>query len=195
MDGGSTGVASDDDTRNTILDHAERLFFRDGYAATTMQRIAKHAGLPVETVSKVFPSKYRLMRALRDRALYGTGAAERSDEMRARETDLRAIFHNWAAFSKEVSPRVSPVLLLIREASVTDRDMEALRKEWDDARLERMAANAARVEELGIKDRDRARDIMWLLTSPEVYDLLVVKRGWSIDAYGEFIEQVLGGTL
>lgn len=191
MDGGQ----SDDETRSTILDHAERLFIRDGYAATTMQRVAKHAGLPVETVCRVFPSKFRLMRALRDRALYGTGADRRSDEMRNRETDLRAMYRNWAAFSKEVSPRVSPLLLVIRDAAATDRDMELLRKEWDDARFERMVGNAARVAELGVEDPDRARDIMWLLTSPEVYDLLVVKRGWSIDAYGDFIEQVLAGTL
>lgn len=191
MDGGQ----SDDETRSAVLDHAERLFIRDGYAATTMQRVAKHAGLPVETVCRVFPSKFRLMRALRDRALYGTGADRRSDEMRNRETDLRAMYRNWAAFSKEVSPRVSPLLLVIRDAAATDRDMELLRKEWDDARFERMVGNAARVAELGVEDPDRARDIMWLLTSPEVYDLLVVKRGWSIDAYGDFIEQVLAGTL
>lgn len=189
------GGLSDDETKTAILDHAERLFVRDGYAATTMQRVAKHAGLPVETVCTVFPSKFRLMRALRDRALYGTRAHERSDEMRARETDLREIYRNWAAFSKEIAPRVSPLLLIIRDAAATDRDMEVLRKEWDDARFERMVGNAARVAELGVKDPDRARDIMWLLTSPEVYDLLVVKRGWSIEAYGDFIEQVLAGTL
>jgi hypothetical protein len=57
-----------------------------------------------------------------------------------------------------------------------------------------MTENAARFERFGV-DPARARDVMWVASSPELYELLVVKRGWSIDAYGAFIEQMLAGTL
>ncbi len=190
-------VVGDEETRNRILDNAARLMFRDGYAATTMQKVAKHSGVELEVVAKMFASKYQLVRAMRDRALFESArwsAEMRSDAIQARESEPREIFRQWAELAKEVSPRVSPVLLLIRDNAATDRDMADLQRLMDEERLQRMNQNAARFERFGI-DPARSRDVMWVATSPELYELLVVKRGWSVDAYGAFIEQMLAGTL
>src|SRR5919197_5642353 len=51
-------------TRLVILDAAERLFVRDGYAATTMAAIAREAGVALKTVYVVFDTKSGLLRAL-----------------------------------------------------------------------------------------------------------------------------------
>jgi AcrR family transcriptional regulator len=190
-------VVGDEETRNRILDNAARLMFRDGYAATTMQKIAKHAGVELEVVGKMFASKYQLVRAIRDRALFESArwsAEMRSDAVQARESDPREIFRQWAELAKEVSPRVSPVLLLIRDNAATDRDMADLQRVVDEERLQRMSQNATRFERFGI-DPARSRDVMWVATSPELYELLVVKRGWSVEQYGAYIEQMLAGTL
>lgn len=190
-------AVGDDETRTKILENAARLMFRDGYAATTIQKVAKHAGVDVDVASRMFGSKYQLVRAIRDRALFESSdmsAAKRSDEIQERETDPRVIFRKWAELTKEVSPRVSPILLLIRDNAATDRDMADLQRTVDNERLQRMSENAQRMSKLGI-DADRLRDILWLVSSPELYELLVIKRGWTVDAYSTFVEQLLAGTL
>jgi AcrR family transcriptional regulator len=188
---------TDDSTRTNILDHAMRLLVRNGYAATTLKKIAKHAGVPLETLSRMFPSKYQLVRALRDRALFESAqvsAEKRSDDIQARETDARVVFRKWAELAMEVSPRVSPILLLIRDNAAVDREMADLLRAVDEGRLQRMTENANRLKKFGL-DPERSRDVMWLASSPELYEMLVVKRGWTIEAYGKFIEQMFAGTL
>jgi len=32
-----------------------------------------------------------------------------------------------------------------------------------------------------------AADVLWTYSSPELYELLVVRRGWSVERYGRFI--------
>lgn len=190
-------AVGDDETREKILENATRLMLRDGYAATSMQKIAKHAGVELEVVARMFGSKYQLVKAIRDRALFESGRVsveQRSDELLAREADPRELFRKWAVLAKEASPRVSPILLLVRDNAATDRDMADLHRVMDEERLQRMTENAARLEKYGI-DAARSRDVMWLASSPELYELLVVKRGWTIEAYGTFVEQLLMGTL
>src|SRR4051794_21097383 len=51
-------------TRRDILDAAERLFERNGYAATTMASIANEAGVALKTVYLAFETKSGLLRAL-----------------------------------------------------------------------------------------------------------------------------------
>ncbi|MDT4999243.1 MAG: hypothetical protein QOK12_1348 [Mycobacterium sp.] len=38
---------------------------------------------------------------------------------------------------------------------------------------------------------DEVRDVLWTYHSPEMYDLLVVERGWSAGQYGTFIGQAM----
>src|SRR4051812_34471728 len=84
--------------RAAVVDAARRLFLRDGFAATTIARIAADAGVSEETVYKTFGNKVGLVRAIRDGALAGQGpvhAERRSDRMQVSETDPRAIVRGW----------------------------------------------------------------------------------------------------
>src|SRR5919198_5558241 len=51
-------------TRLAILESAQRLFERDGYAATTMAAIAQEARVALKTVYVAFDTKSGLLRAL-----------------------------------------------------------------------------------------------------------------------------------
>src|ERR671923_2115202 len=51
-------------TRRLILDAAQRLFERDGYAATTMAAIATEAGVALKTVYVAFETKSGVLRGL-----------------------------------------------------------------------------------------------------------------------------------
>src|ERR671928_346257 len=52
------------ETRRLILEAAQRLFERDGYAATTVASIAREAGVAPKTVYVAFETKSGLLRAL-----------------------------------------------------------------------------------------------------------------------------------
>ena len=168
------------------LDAAGELFLERGYVATTVESIAESAGVSAATIYKSYGGKGGLVRALCQRALAGEGpvpAEARSDALRD-GADPGAVIRGWGALASEVAPRIAPLLLLLGEAAQADAGAAALREELDRDRLARMADNArhfARAGHLrrGVTTSD-ARDVMWLCSSPELFDLLVNRRGWSI---------------
>jgi len=185
-----------------VLDTARRLFLSNGYAETTIASIAEAADVSIETVYKAFGGKPGLVRAIWDRGLEGAGpipAERRSDDMQTLEADARQVIRNWGALSAEVAPRVAPILLLLRTAAATDSEMGTLLQEVDDARLERMEHNARRLHDRGNLREGmplgQARDVLWTYSSPELYDLLVLRRGWGLDRYGRFIAEAMIASL
>lgn len=188
--------------RVRIADTAEELFLRDGYAATTVTAIASAAGVSADTIYKTFGGKPGLIRAIRDHALEGEGpvpAEQRSDEIQTRETNPEEIINAWGAFVAELAPRASPILLLIRDASATDPEVCALRDEMDASRLKRMTQNARRLRDAGHLRSEltlaQATDVLWTYSSPELYELLVLRRGWSPKRYGQFVADAMIDAL
>jgi AcrR family transcriptional regulator len=179
--------------RTAIVDAAERRFLRDGYAATTVAAIAADAGVSDHTIYKAFGGKPGLIRAIRVRALEGTGpvpAEQRSDELDAGAQKGRAIIEGWGRLTAEVMPRVAPVLLLIRDAATSDPEVRDLLTELDADRLRRMTDNAGRLAAAGHLRPDLtvadAAEVLWTYTAPELYELLVLRRRWSPGRYAEF---------
>lgn len=186
-------------TREAILEDARRLLLTDGYAATTVAAIAQASNVSVETIYKSFGGKAGLVRAIYDKGLEGAGtvpAERRSDAMRAFETDPRTIIENWGTFVTEVAPLSAPILLLIRDAAASDPEMAALLETTDRLHLARMEHNARDLFERRLFRAeitlDQARDILWFYSSPELYELLVIRRKWPIDRFGRF---VAGGMI
>src|ERR671935_1013059 len=58
-------------TRREILEAAQRLFERQGYAATTMAAVAAEAGVALKTVYVAFETKSGVLRALWNMLLRG----------------------------------------------------------------------------------------------------------------------------
>jgi AcrR family transcriptional regulator len=188
--------------RDAILGIARAGFLAQGYAATTMASIAGQAGLSVDTVHKAFGGKAGLVRAIYEQSLAGEGpvaAPQRSDEMQSAEHDPRTIVSRWGALSTEVAPLVAPIHLLIRDAAATDPEMAALLRDSDRQRRERMRHNARTLADRGhltpgITLED-ATDVMWTYSSPELYELLVIRCGWNLTRYGRFIADSMAAAL
>ncbi len=190
------------ENRERILAAAERRFMRDGYGPTTVAAIADDAGVSVDTIFKSFGGKPGIIRAIRERALLGEGpvpAERRSDDLQARETDPRKIIQAWGAFTAELMPRAAPILLLLRDAASTDPELRALLDEMDSDRLRRMTDNARRLhraghlrEGIGVK---QAADVLWTYSSPELYELLVLRRGMPVATYGRFVANAMTAAL
>ena len=189
-------------TRDQITESARELFLADGYADTTVAAIATAAHVSVETIYKSFGGKPGLVRAIMERSLAGEGpvpAEQRSDQIRDTEPDPRRILRAAGAFIAELAPRAAPIYLLARDAAAGDPDVAALVDEISAARLKRMTVNArglARAGHLrpGITV-EQAADIAWAYSSPELYELLVIRRGWPAERYGQFIAEALIAAL
>lgn len=189
-------------TRDSIVANATELFLRDGYTATTITGIATAAGVSADTIYKTFGGKPGLVRAIRARALEGDGpvfAEDRSDRTQATEPDPRKIIETWGRLTSEVAPRVAPILLLLRAAAATDPEIQSLQNEMDDDRLRRMTLNARRLRDAGHLRNgitlSEAADVLWTYSSPELYELLALRRRWSAKRYGSFISDAMIASL
>jgi AcrR family transcriptional regulator len=179
-------------TRGQILDAAQRLFERDGYATTTVAAIAAEAGVATKTVYLAFDSKSGILRALWHLLLRGDqGDVPVSEGEWYRETlaepDPETRLVRVAVRSREVKERAGEVMEVIRTAAPADPDIATL---W--ARIQSNFRDLLRpiVESLrsdgalrpGL-DVDEATDVLWALVHPDVWQLLVIQRGWSTDRY------------
>jgi AcrR family transcriptional regulator len=189
-------------TRDLIIDVAERSFLAEGYAATTVTAIAAAARVSVETIYKGFGGKPGLVGAIVDRGLAGHGpvpAEQRSDHIRDTDPDPRRILAAWGAFTAEIAPKVAPILTLARAAAVGDPEVARAVEQINAARLERMTINARGLLQAGHLrpgvTLDEAADIMWAYSSTDLYELLVTGRGWSPERYGRFVGQALVAAL
>jgi AcrR family transcriptional regulator len=188
-------------TRKAIIDTARRLFLADGFASTTVAAIAAETWVSVDTIYKSFGGKPGLVRAICEEALAGEGrvhAETRSDALQATEPDPREIIRGWGELTTEVAPRVAPILLLVR-AAAADPEMVSLQSEMDAQRLERMTHNARSLATAGHLRQDvpveRAGEILWAYSSPELYELLVLARGWTLRRYADFIVDAMIAAL
>jgi AcrR family transcriptional regulator len=172
-------------TRVDILDAAQRLFEAGGYATTTMEAIAAEAGVALKTVYVAFETKSGLLRALWNHLLRGgrdevpVGQQEWYREVVA-EPDPGRKLELTARNSRVVKERIGGVLQVIRNAAPIDEDIAAL---WARIETEFHANQRAIVESMGVRDADRATDILWTLNHPDVWHLLVDQRGWTAEQW------------
>jgi AcrR family transcriptional regulator len=189
-------------TRMAILEVARRRFLADGFAPTTIAAIANDARVSVDTIYKAFGGKPGLVNAICQQALAGEGpvpAEVRSDAVQAHARDPRQIILGWGKLTAEIAPRVAPVLLLVRAAATADPEMARLQAQLSAQRLERMTHNARNLANTGGLHHGltvkRAAEIMWTYSSPELYELLVLERGWPLKHYTKFIADAMIAAL
>jgi AcrR family transcriptional regulator len=179
-------------TRLAILDAAERLFLRDGYAATTMAAIAKEARVALKTVYVGFETKAGLLRALWNHRLRGDDDIPTMArhpmylEVLAEPDPQRKLRMN-ARNSRLGKLRIAPLAEVIRTAAPADPEIAAL---WGRINTEYRANQEAVVRSLAESgalraglDVDRATDVLWTLNHPGTWQLLVVQRGWAPEEY------------
>jgi AcrR family transcriptional regulator len=183
-------------TRRAILEAAQRLFERDGYAATSVPAIAGEARVALKTVYVVFETKANLLNALwearlgqgeeaipvLEREWYGRLLAEPNPEGK-----LRIL----AAQGREVKTRSGALLEVIRNASTADTEIAAL---WNRIQSKLLDVQHSVIEQLAEKDAladgldvATATDILWTLNHPTVWHLLVRERGWSAEQYERWL--------
>lgn len=192
------------ETRRQILDGAQQLFERDGYAATSMAAIASAAGVSLKTVYLAFETKSGVLRALWHLLLRGEADSIPVGEQpwyRAvleepdTERQLRLNMRN----SRMVKVRAGAVLEVIRGAASGDPDIGAL---WSRIQTEFHDNQRAIVQSIADKgglaaglDVAAATDVLWALNQPSLYAVLAGERGWSPERYEQWLGDLLCSQL
>ncbi|BBZ39996.1 TetR/AcrR family transcriptional regulator [Mycobacterium conspicuum] len=188
--------------RQAILAAARRRFLAHGYAATTIAAIAQDAGVSAETVYKSFATKAGVLKALFDVSVTGD---DEPIPMAQRDVIQNVLDSPDAARKIEIyvkhlaatMPRSAPIQLLARDGAASSADAAEVWKEIRHETLTAMtmfAADLARTRQLRVSAA-QARDVLWTYHAPELYELLVLERGWSAARYGKFIARALSDAL
>ncbi len=192
------------ENRRVVLEAARRMFLERGYAATTVGAIAAEARVSVETVYKAFGNKPGLVKAVVDVAIVGDDEPvpmlQRELVRRIEaETDPRRKLAMYGEHLAESAPRRVPVELLVRAAAASDPGAARVWEQLEAERLTGMGFFARHLNEGGHLRPgvtvDEARDVLWTCNSAEVYDLLVLRRGWSPERYGRWVADTLAAAL
>jgi AcrR family transcriptional regulator len=191
-------------TRRRIREAAERLFVRHGYLATTIEAIAAEAAVAVQTVYFVFGTKRALLAEVLDVATAGDEAPvpilERPwvDEAR-HEADPRKAVRLIAHHGCRIVARLAPVYEVVRGAAAADPDIAALLLRDKQRRLDNQTELVRMLADKGAlapgRDVAWAADVLFALLSHEMHQLLVVDRGWSLDAWEHWLADALTAQL
>jgi AcrR family transcriptional regulator len=197
-------VAQAQRTRRRVVAVAYELLLDKGYAATKLSDVAARAGVSVETIYKGFGSKAALTKQVYDVTLAGDDEpvpmSERP-EIKAivDEPDPRRKAALYAALGRRLGERLGPLLAILLRARGADPDLEAFARTIANERLAGNGAFVGLLADAGALrpglDSARARDLLWALTSPELYQLLVIERGWSPDEYESWLATAITDAL
>lgn len=187
-----------DATRQQILAAARSLLATHGYEDTTIDAIARAAGVAAPTVYAAFGSKRGIVAELINQARFGP----------AYETAVTAALATGdpaqrVAFAAKIARTVyegeRAELDLLRgvgavapELAALEREGELDRREAQRVLVEALVAAETLREEL---DVEAARDVLWAMTCRELYRLLVQERGWPADRYEAWLADSLAAAL
>jgi AcrR family transcriptional regulator len=191
------------ETRRRILDAAQDLFLARGYGATTIEAIAEAAGVSVPTVYVRFENKRFLLQALLDRTIAGDDdpvpmldRAWMQDALAQR--DAAELLRRIVRESRRIHERTVGLVIAVRAAAGTDADLQGL---WDTLREQRHAVCSAIARTLRRRGHDgalslrQATDVLDVALSPDVYQMLVVERGWTPREWEQWTTKVLVDQL
>jgi AcrR family transcriptional regulator len=191
-------------TREAILDAAQTLFEREGYAGASVAQIAAAAGVSLKTVYLDFETKAGLLRAVWHRVLRGSdddvpvGGQAWFQEV-LDEPDPATQLRMNARNSRVVKQRAGAIMETIRAAAPGDAETATL---WARIQADFHANQRAIVESLAAKgalarhlDVETATDILWTLNHPSLHRLLVGERGWTDERYEAWLRGIFCSEL
>lgn len=193
------------ETRRRILATAEQELLGGGYHAMTVGSLARAARVSPQTIYNAVGSKAAVIKALYDDRLAGDDEpipmAQRPEFQRVLEQpDPASTVRAYVAAGRTLSEWVGPLLgVLLHDGPGADADLRAFMATIE---RERRIGNTGLVRHLEARfglpahlSVEQAVDIVWTMTSVEVADRLLRRCGWSLDAYEQWVGDVLVASL
>jgi hypothetical protein len=155
-------------------------------------------------VYKAFGNKAGLLKALFDIAVVGDDQPvplmERDVIKRNQaEPDARKKLRMYADFYVERAVRAMPYQLLARDAAMSDPAAAGVWAQMVQERLTGMSHFARHLHDGGHLRTgvsvNEARDVLWTFISAELWELLVIQRGWTPHRFGTWMGDMLVAAL
>ena len=181
-------------TKKRILTAARSLFSSKGFEKTTIDEVAAAAGVSAPTVYSIFKSKEGIVRELLNEILFGARYRSLVEKSTSSENPKEAL-KIAASIARTVHDAEKSEMAVIRGASALSPELRKLGLEGENLRYERQQSVIHKLEKAALlphgMDVAQARDILWSLTSREIYRMLVIERGWSPGEYQEWLGRTL----
>jgi AcrR family transcriptional regulator len=178
-------------TRTSIVETARDLLLHGGYSGMTVISLAAAAGVSPQTVYNSVGNKAAVVKAVYDQMMAGDDAevamSDRAEFQAMFDAEDRVAFaHAYAGWIRVLASRAGPLLgaLMAHGTDATLLDFTAT--------IERERYVGTTHAITGLRDRiglpeqyadehdlNRLIDAVWTLNSPDCYDRLVRRRGWS----------------
>lgn len=191
-------------TRHRIVTAATELFVERGYTATTVDAIARRAGVSPATIYQAFGTKQAVLERALDVVVAGDDAPlailERSWVHEATsEADPRHQLELIVRGVTTIAARAAPLMEVLRDAAAVEPEMRAV---LDDRYRRRYESQAAMVELIAVGrplraglTPARAADIFFVLVGHDMYQLFVLRRGWTVTAWREWLVECVEREL
>lgn len=182
-------------TRSRIAASARRLFAQQGYGATSIEAIARDAGVATPTFYSVYGSKRRLLFGLLDAVDAEADVDGLKRALRAAVNDPQRQLHLFVSFTRRFYEQASDLIDIVRGAGSSEADLVDLWKEGEQRRLHGQAPVVEAWAKAGVLreglSRQQALDVLWSLTGPDNYRLLVAERRWDPAQYQKWLTDSL----
>jgi AcrR family transcriptional regulator len=184
-------------TQRRVIEAAGRLFRERGYVATTMNDIAKEAGVALQSVYNAGRSKSDLLHLVTDVAVGGddrdvTLLDRPNFAAIAAEPDAVRQIELIAALIASTLERVAPVWIAYREAAAVDAKAAANLVAAHRRRHETFAGMIAMILPDGLRlAPDDATSTAWAIGSVDVFLLVREQLGWDSAKYADWLRRTL----
>jgi AcrR family transcriptional regulator len=185
-------------TRGRILAAARELFRSAGYAASTMEAIAASAQVSAKTVEAAFGSKRGVLAAVVDPLASSGPPRDLVDQVRAAE-DPRQRIRLVAELTRQAYEASVPEFELMRGAAAVAPEIAAVAQQVEARRRANQVRLVTYLREKGVLRQDlapeEAADVVWALTSYDLYRALVNERRWPAARYRDWLADTLTDSL
>jgi AcrR family transcriptional regulator len=200
----SLRVQQAEGTRRRIVEAATVLFLKRGYSSTTIEAIAAHAGVAVETVYSRFQNKANILAGILEVGIAnsddGRDIFDQPEIIQIRSnTDQRMQLQLLAAFSRGILERTDIAHRILQTAAAADRNAAELQRRDRERRCESqrvyidmLLANGPLREGLTPSD---AADAYSVFANPGTYAFLIHDRGWTPDEFQQWLADTLMRVL
>jgi AcrR family transcriptional regulator len=191
-------------TRGRIRDAAARLFVDQGYASTSIAAIAREAGVAPQTVYAAFGSKATILKEAVEVTLAGGDEPipvyDREDVQRVVTAgDAGEAADALARQCRLVFERTADLLHAADVAAEGDAELAAMARGGAIGRYQDMRRAVLELAGQGfVRDGvevEVAVDLIWALSSPDVYRSCIHDRGWTTDEYEAWLRRSLDLVL
>lgn len=187
-----------DETRDRIAAAARGLMVKHGFDGTTIEAVAREAGVSAQTVYAVFGSKRGIVADLMQRARFGDAYGETVHRV-LQSTDPAERLHLIAGVARQILEAGKNELEVLRGAGTVSPELAMIGREGENMRYEHQAPHADfLMKSKALRPEvthQMIRDVVWTFTSPDFFRMLVVERGWSADRYEKWIGDMMVRAL